>query len=375
MSLQTPLHQVHVDLVAKMVDFAGFQMPVTYSGIRTEHTAVRRQAGLFDVSHMGEFRVEGAGSGAFLEWMTSNHVAKLFPGRVQYSCMPNGKGGIVDDLLVYQLGDEAYLLVVNAGNTAKDWAWLGQHAASFNEGKMAGLPSEAQGGAVTLTDLSRETALLALQGPKAADILQPLCDKDLSDLSYYHFTHAAVAGLESVLVSATGYTGAGGFELYVSSDQATKLWASLMEAGAPHGMLPCGLGCRDTLRLEMGYCLYGNDIDETTSPLEAGLGWITALDKDFIDKELVLQQKTKGVSRKLMGFVMEEKGIPRKGYPIEGGEGNLLGTVTSGSESISTGKFIGMGYVAASEARIGQTVGIRIRDRLLKATLVRPPFV
>ncbi len=359
--LKTPLHASHLALQAKMVPFAGFEMPVSYSGIKAEHLAVRSACGLFDVSHMGEFMVSGPGALAFLELMTSNHVASLFPGRVQYSCMPNGKGGLVDDLLVYKLAPESYMLVVNAGNLRKDWEWLSQH-----------LPSDLS---VVMEDRSKSTALLALQGPLALEILQPLCDTDLSGLAYYHFAHATVAGVGSVLVSATGYTGAGGFELYVSSEQAHILWNALMKTGVPHGLVPCGLGCRDTLRLEMGFCLYGNDIDEETSPIEAGLSWITSFKKDFIDREYLLQQKTDGPKRKLMGFVMEERGIPRKGYLICNEADEPIGKVTSGSESISTGHLIGMGYIDSAYAEKGQLVKIQIRDRLMGACLVRPPFL
>lgn len=360
-TIKTPLHAIHLALQAKMVPFAGFDMPVSYSGIKAEHVAVRSACGLFDVSHMGEFMVSGPGALNFLERMTTNHVASLFPGRVQYSSMPNGRGGLVDDLLVYQLDADSYMLVVNAGNLTKDWEWLNQH-----------LPDDDT---VSLEDRSTSTALLALQGPLAKEILQPLCDADLSGLAYYHFTHTTVAGLGSVLVSATGYTGAGGFELYVSAEQASALWDALIREGTPLGLLPCGLGCRDTLRLEMGFCLYGNDIDESTSPIEAGLSWITSFQKDFIDREYLLQQKTEGPPHKLMGFVMEERGIPRQGYVIFNDSGEAIGRVTSGSESISTGKLIGMGYVATPYAVKGQMVKINIRDRLMSARLVRPPFI
>lgn len=357
----TPLHTTHRALQAKMVPFAGFDMPVSYSGIKAEHVAVRTACGLFDVSHMGEFMVSGSGALDFLERMTSNHVAALFPGRVQYSCMPNGKGGLVDDLLVYNLGPESYMLVVNAGNLQKDWNWLQQH-----------LPHD---GSVLMEDRSESTALLALQGPRALDILQPLCDTDLSGLPYYHFTHASVAGLGSVLVSATGYTGAGGFELYVSAEQAELLWNALMQKGAPLGLLPCGLGCRDTLRLEMGFCLYGNDIDEGTSPIEAGLSWITSFKKDFIDREYLLEQKKNGPNQRLVGFVMEDRGIPRQGYLLRDSAGLEIGRVTSGSESISTGRYIGMGYVQSDFAAVGTEIWVENRDRLLKARTVKPPFI
>jgi aminomethyltransferase len=360
-AIKTPLHATHLALHAKMVPFAGFDMPVSYSGIKAEHLAVRSACGLFDVSHMGEFMVSGPGALDFLERMTSNHVAALFPGRVQYSSMPNGKGGLVDDLLVYHLAPDSYMLVVNAGNLTKDWEWLSRH-----------LPTDR---GVVMEDRSSSTALLALQGPLAQEILQPLCESDLSGLACYHFTHASVAGIDSVLVSATGYTGAGGYELYVAAEQAGALWDALMQAGLPVGMLPCGLGCRDTLRLEMGFCLYGNDIDESTSPIEAGLSWITSFKKDFVDKEYLLQQKKEGPPRKLMGLEMEERGIPRRGYVICNESGEAIGRVTSGSESISTGKLIGLGYVAAPYAVLGQKVKIKIRDRLMNACMVRPPFI
>lgn len=359
--LKTPLHAAHLALQAKMVPFAGFEMPVSYSGIKAEHLAVRSACGLFDVSHMGEFMVRGPGALAFLERVTSNHVEALFPGRVQYSCMPNGKGGLVDDLLVYNLAPESYMLVVNAGNLHKDWEWLKQH-----------LP---QDGSVSIEDRSESTALLALQGPKALHVLQPLCDTDLSGLAYYHFTHATVAGIGSVLVSATGYTGAGGFELYVGAEQAEFLWKALMQEGAPHGLVPCGLGCRDTLRLEMGFCLYGNDIDEGTSAIEAGLSWITSFKKDFIDREYYLEQKKNGPSKRLVGFVMEDRGIPRQGYVLRDSGGLEIGRVTSGSESISTGRYIGMGYVQAEFAAVGTAIWVENRDRLLQARTVKPPFI
>ena len=359
--LKTPLHAAHLALQAKMVPFAGFEMPVSYSGIKAEHLAVRSACGLFDVSHMGEFIVSGPGAQAFLERVTSNHVAALFPGRVQYSCMPNGKGGLVDDLLVYNLAPESFMLVVNAGNLLKDWEWLNLQ-----------MP---QDGSVSMEDRSQSTALLALQGPKALEVLQPLCDSDLSGLAYYHFTHAAVAGIGSVLVSATGYTGAGGFELYVAAEHAEVLWNALMQEGASHGLLPCGLGCRDTLRLEMGFCLYGNDIDEETSAIEAGLSWITSFKKDFIDREHWLEQKKNGPSRRLVGFVMEDRGIPRQGYLLRDSAGLEIGRVTSGSESISTGRYIGMGYVQAEFAAVGTEIWVQNRDRLLKARTVKAPFI
>ncbi|NDH91354.1 MAG: glycine cleavage system aminomethyltransferase GcvT, partial [Flavobacteriia bacterium] len=318
----TALEQVHIALGAKMVPFAGYNMPVQYSGLRNEHAAVREQAGMFDVSHMGEFFVEGPDALPFLQKVTSNDVSKLIPGKIQYSCMPNEEGGIVDDLLVYCFSNEHFLLVVNASNMEKDWNHLMQYTAGFD---------------VTMRNDSDAYSLLAVQGPKATEILQSLTGVDLAEIKYYHFVIGEMAGIADVIISATGYTGAGGFELYVFNQDAKKLWDAVMAAGEPHGLLPAGLGARDTLRLEMGMCLYGNDIDDTTSPLEAGLGWITKFTKEFVSSEKFAAQKEAGVSQKLVGFEMIDRGIPRHGYEIADLAGNVIGRVTSGTNSPTTG--------------------------------------
>lgn len=355
---KTALYETHIKLGAKMVPFAGYEMPVSYSGIKAEHQAVRQALGMFDVSHMGEFLVKGPQALQLIQYLTSNDASKLSPGKVQYSCFPNGQGGIVDDLLVYCFSEEKYLLVVNASNIEKDWNWIQKH----NEWQ------------VELDDMSDNLSLLAIQGPKAAAALQALTDIKLADIPYYHFVQGTFAGVEDVIISATGYTGAGGFELYLPNSAASKVWDKIMEAGAPYGILPAGLGCRDTLRLEMGFCLYGNDINDTTSPLEAGLGWITKFTKEFIDSDYLQQQKANGLQRKLVAFEMVDRGIPRQHYPIKNEAGELLGEVTSGSESPSTGKFIGMGYVNAAYASTGTAIRIEIREKLLEARVVKLPF-
>lgn len=354
----TALFQTHVNLGAKMVPFAGYQMPVSYSGIKNEHQAVRERLGIFDVSHMGEFIVKGPGALDLLQYVTSNDVAKLEDGKVQYSCMPNGQGGIVDDLLVYRLSEDKYLLVVNASNIEKDWHWI----------------SRQNKWGVTLDDVSDNLSLLAVQGPKAAEALQALTEVPLNDIPYYSFKTGALAGVEDVIISATGYTGSGGFELYIPNGSATKVWEAVMQAGAPYGILPCGFGCRDTLRLEMGFCLYGNDINDTTSPLEAGLGWITKFTKDFVDGDRLLKQKESGVSRKLVGFEMKDRGIARQHYVICDETGRPIGEVTSGSESPSTGKLIGMGYVELAHAKLGSSLFIDIRGKQIPAEVVKLPF-
>lgn len=357
---RTALYSKHLALNAKMVPFAGYDMPVSYSGIKAEHQSVRERLGVFDVSHMGEFFVEGEGAESFLNSLTSNDVTALTDGKVQYSCIPNGQGGIVDDLLVYRYSSTRYLLVVNASNIEKDWNWF-----------FSRKPEN-----VSMYNASDDYSLLAVQGPKTAEALQALCpDVKLADLSYYTFTTGSMAGIAEVIISATGYTGAGGFELYVKNADAEKLWDAVMAAGEAHGILPCGLGCRDTLRLEMGFCLYGNDINDTTSPIEAGLGWITKFNKSFTDKELLEKQKAEGVTRKLVGFVMQEKGIPRQHYRIADANGETLGEVTSGSESLSTGQLIGLGYVASSHSKAGSEIYIDIRGRLLKAVVTKLPFL
>jgi len=354
----TSLYQIHLDLGAKMVPFAGFNMPVSYSGIKAEHQAVREALGMFDVSHMGEFLVKGEHALDFLQYVTSNDVAKLEDGKVQYSCMPNGQGGIVDDLLVYRINAEKYLLVVNASNMEKDWNWL----------------QKQNKWGVQMEDLSDNLSLLAVQGPKAVAALQSLTAIDLQTISYYTFQIAEFAGVQDVIISATGYTGAGGFELYVPNADAPKVWEAVMQAGASFGILPCGLGCRDTLRLEMGFCLYGNDIDDTTSPLEAGLGWITKFTKDFIDADKLQSQKETGVQKKLVGFEMQERGIPRQHYSLHNEAGEVIGEVTSGSESPSTGKLIGMGYVQAAHSKSGTTIWVDIRGKKIPAQIVKLPF-
>jgi aminomethyltransferase len=358
---KTILYDHHLTLGAKMVAYAGYLMPVEYSGITSEHMAVRHAAGIFDVSHMGEFWVNGPKAFDFLQKVTSNNLAKLKPGKAQYACFPNGQGGIVDDLLVYQYSDEKYLLVVNAANIEKDWKWCVENNQEGAE----------------LEDASNRMSLLAVQGPRAESILQKLTAVELSDLPSYSFVTGALGGIEEVMISHTGYTGAGGFELYVNNQDAPLLWRSIMEAGSPLGLLPAGLGARDTLRLEMGFCLYGNDIDDTTSPIEAGLGWITHFDdnKDFIDKERLMKQKKDGVSRQLKGFVMQEKGIPRHGYPIVDGNGDTIGTVTSGTMSPIIKQGIGLGYVSENYWKQGAEVFIRIRNKDIRAEIVKPPFI
>jgi len=351
----TALTAIHKALGARMVPFAGYEMPVSYAGLIEEHKAVRRRAGVFDVSHMGEFEVQGPGALEFLQWVTSNDVSKLFDGKVQYSCLPNGKGGIVDDLLVYRHSAARYLLVVNASNMAKDWDWLKGHASRFD---------------VKMTDHSDATSLLAVQGPEVAALLQPLCAVDLAAMEYYSFKVGDFAGVPDVIISATGYTGAGGFELYVPNERVLEIWNRLMELGIP----PVGLGARDTLRLEMGYCLYGNDIDDTTSPIEAGLGWITKFTKDFFDREELDKQKTLGARRKLVGFEMLERGIPRQHYPIYDAAGNTIGEVTSGTQSPSLDKAIGMGYVQTAFSKPDSEIWIGVRDKKLKAKVVALPF-
>jgi aminomethyltransferase len=356
----TALEATHVEMGAKMVPFAGYNMPVQYSGLKNEHHAVREAAGMFDVSHMGEFFVEGPDALSFLQKVTSNDVSKLLPGKIQYSCMPNEEGGIVDDLLVYCFSNEHFLLVVNASNMEKDWNHLMQYTAGFD---------------MTMRNESDAYSLLAVQGPKATDILQSLTGVDLSEIKYYHFVIGEMAGIADVIISATGYTGAGGFELYVFNQDAKKLWDAVMEAGEPNVLLPAGLGARDTLRLEMGMCLYGNDIDDTTSPIEAGLGWITKFTKEFVSSEKFAVQKEAGVSQKLVGFEMIDRGIPRHGYEIADLEGNVIGRVTSGTNSPTTGKNIGMGYVPVALAKEGSEFTVVIREKLIKAQVVKLPFV
>lgn len=341
-----------------MVPFAGYNMPVQYEGINAEHETVRKSVGVFDVSHMGEFILKGENALELIQKVTSNDASKLFDGKVQYSCLPNEQGGIVDDLLVYRIDDKTYMLVVNASNIQKDWDWISKYN-TFG---------------VEMKDISDQTSLLAVQGPKAAEALQSLTDIDLGSMEYYTFKKGKFAGFDNVLVSATGYTGAGGFELYFDNAHAEEIWKKVFEAGAPYGIKPIGLGARDTLRLEMGFCLYGNDIDDSTSPLEAGLGWITKFSKDFVNCTNLENQKKAGVERKLVGFEMIDRGIPRHDYEITDAEGAAIGKVTSGTQAPSLQKAIGLGYVQTPFAKEGTEIFIKIRDNKVKAKVVKFPF-
>jgi aminomethyltransferase len=354
------LHDVHQALGAKMVPFAGYHMPVRYTSDLDEHRTVRQAVGIFDVSHMGEFLVRGPAALNLIQRVTSNDASRLTPGKVQYACLPNEQGGIVDDLLVYRLAEAEYMLVVNASNIQKDWDWISRFA---------------QEGEVELENISDQVSLFAVQGPQAAAALQPLTDLDLTAMPYYTFQKGTFAGVPEVLVSATGYTGAGGFEIYLPNQAARQVWESILEAGKPHGIKPIGLGARDTLRLEMGFCLYGNDINDKTSPLEAGLGWITKLNKDFVGADLLRQQKEQGLVRRLVGLEMVEQGIPRVHYEITDAEGITIGEVTSGTMSPSLGRGIGMGYVPTSLSQPGTELFIRIRNKLVKAQVVKLPFL
>lgn len=342
-----------------MVPFAGYNMPVTYSGLIEEHNAVRNSVGMFDVSHMGEFMLKGERALDLIQLITSNDASQLTDGRVQYSCMPNDKGGIVDDLLVYRYSADEYYLVVNASNIEKDWNWIKQHN-SFG---------------VEMTNMSDDLSLLAVQGPNAIKLLQKLTEINLSEIPYYHYTTGVMAGLNDIIISNTGYTGAGGFELYVWNKDAKAMWDAVMEAGKEFGILPCGLGCRDTLRLEKGFCLYGNDINDETSPIEAGLGWITKFNKDFVMKDYHLKIKENGPAKKLVGFELIDRGIPRQHYPIADQSGKVIGEVTSGTQSPSLGKAIGMGYVESAYSKPGSEIYIEIRGKLLKAQVVKIPFL
>jgi len=358
----TPFTQKHIALGAKMAPFAGYNMPISYTGINDEHATVRKVAGIFDVSHMGEFMLKGDKALDLIQRVTSNDASKLTAGKAQYSCMPNEQGGIIDDLLVYCIEpNKVYMLVVNASNIEKDWNWIVKNNTENAE----------------LHNISDKTCLLAIQGPAATRILQPLTDMDIMNLSYYTFTKGTFAGVDNVLISATGYTGAGGVEIYFEDKDgnADKIWDAIMSTGAPQGLKPIGLGARDTLRLEMGFCLYGNDIDDTTTPLEAGLGWITKFTKDFTARPILEKQKAAGVSRKLVGFVMVDKGIPRHGYEIKDASGNKIGYVTSGTQSPTLQQAIGMGYVEAAYAAPDSEIYIAVRDKLLKAQVTKFPFV
>lgn len=352
------LNDTHIALGAKMVPFAGFNMPVQYNGINIEHETVRKGVGVFDVSHMGEFILKGEGTLDLIQRICSNDASRLFDGKIQYSCLPNEEGGIVDDLLVYRIDEKTYLLVVNASNIEKDWNWI----------------SKYNSGGVEMKNISDQTSLLAVQGPKATQALQSLTDVDLASMEYYTFKKGVFAGVENVLISATGYTGAGGFELYFDKEHSQHIWEAIFKAGEPYGIKPIGLAARDTLRLEMGFCLYGNDIDDTTSPIEAGLGWITKFTKDFVNSANLASQKQNGVQRKLIGFEMIERGIPRHDYEIVDAEDNLIGKVTSGTQSPSLQKAIGMAYVKTEFSREGSEIFIKIRDNKILAKVVKMPF-
>ncbi|MDP3393472.1 glycine cleavage system aminomethyltransferase GcvT [Sediminibacterium sp.] len=357
----TPFTQKHIALGAKMAEFAGYNMPISYTGINDEHAAVRKNAGVFDVSHMGEFILKGENALDLIQRVTTNDASKLVAGQAQYSCLPNATGGIVDDLIVYCVEpNKTYMLVVNASNIEKDWNWISQ----FNTKQ------------VEMHNISDKTCLLAIQGPNATKILQPLTELDIMNLKYYTFVKGTFAGVENVLISATGYTGSGGVEIYFedSNGAADKIWDAIFEIGGPQGLKPIGLGARDTLRLEMGYCLYGNDIDDTTSPLEGGLGWITKFTKDFTARPIIEALKAAGVQRKLVGFEMLERGIPRHDYLIKDAAGNAIGKVTSGTQAPSLNKAIGLGYVAVSHSSIDAEIYIDIRNTLVKAKVVKAPF-
>ncbi len=353
------LNDLHISLGGKMVPFAGYNMPVQYSNLIQEHNAVRNNVGVFDVSHMGEFVLRGEKALDLIQLVTSNDASKLTDGKVQYSCLPNNTGGIVDDLLVYRYNENEYYLVVNASNIEKDWDWISQHN-TFG---------------VQMENISDQLSLFAVQGPNAIKVLQTLTDVNLSSLEYYSFAGGTMAGCEDVIISNTGYTGAGGFELYVWNKDARKLWDAIFEAGKESGIVPCGLGCRDTLRLEKGFCLYGNDIDDTTSPIEAGLGWITKFTKDFVNSAYHKSLKENGVSKKLVGFEMIDRGIPRQHYTIKDNAGNIIGEVTSGTQSPSLNKAIGMGYVSTEFSKPGSEIAIEIRDKALKAVVCKLPFL
>jgi aminomethyltransferase len=354
----TALSKKHIALGAKMVPFAGYNMPVQYEGVKAEHETVRKGVGVFDVSHMGEFLLEGENTIALLQKVTSNDVSKMVDGQAQYTCLPNETGGIVDDLIIYRRTEKEFFIVVNASNIEKDWNWISKH----NEF------------GVKMTDLSDDYSLLAVQGPKAAEAMNGLTDVDLTNMKYYTFQHAKFAGIDDVMISATGYTGSGGFEIYVKNKDVAELWDNVFKEGEPYGIKPIGLAARDTLRLEMGFCLYGNDIDDTTSPLEAGLGWITKFTKDFVNSDQLKAQKEAGVTKKLVGFELVDKGIPRHDYPIVDADNNVIGRVTSGTMSPSLNKAIGLGYVNKDFAALDSTIYIQVRNKQLEAKVVKPPF-
>jgi aminomethyltransferase len=355
----TALSQKHISLGAKMVPFAGYNMPVSYTGLNEEHAVVRNSVGVFDVSHMGEFILRGEHALDLIQKVTSNDASVLTDGKAQYSCLPNATGGIVDDLLVYRIDAKTYMLVVNASNIEKDWNWI-KSQDTWN---------------VDMKDISEETSLLAIQGPDAVAALQKLTDVNLSEIPYYSFVKGNFNGVANVVISNTGYTGAGGFELYFENSQAENMWNAIFEAGKEFNIKPIGLGARDTLRLEMGFCLYGNDIDDSTSPIEAGLGWITKFTKDFTNRAAIEAQKTDGVSRKLVGFEMIDRGIPRHDYPVADANGQVIGKVTSGTQSPTLGKAIGLAYVNTEFAKSGSEICIMIRDKAVKAIVCKIPFL
>ncbi|MDN3202648.1 glycine cleavage system aminomethyltransferase GcvT [Algoriphagus sediminis] len=352
------LNDLHESLGGKMVPFAGYYMPVRYSSDKEEHLCVREGVGVFDVSHMGEFMVEGKEALNLIQKVTSNDASKLVDFQAQYSCFPNSTGGIVDDLIVYRFSEEKYMLVVNASNIEKDWEWINEHNTM----------------GAKLTNISDDISLFAVQGPKAIEAVQSLTPVDLAGVKFYHFTVGEFAGKKDVIISGTGYTGAGGFEIYVKNEDAEEVWNAIFEAGKDFDIKPIGLGARDTLRMEMGYCLYGNDIDDTTSPIEAGLGWITKFTKDFINSEALKAQKEAGVSRRLVGFVMQERGIPRGHYPIVNSNGENIGEVTSGTMSPSMNVGIGLGYVKKDFGKAGTEIFIQVRNKTLKAQVEKLPL-
>ncbi|WP_298239414.1 glycine cleavage system aminomethyltransferase GcvT [uncultured Algibacter sp.] len=354
----TALTETHETLGAKMVPFAGYNMPVQYEGVNIEHETVRNAVGVFDVSHMGEFLIEGEHALDLIQKVSSNDASKLTIGKAQYSCLPNDDGGIVDDLIIYKIKEATYLLVVNASNIEKDWNWI---------------QSKNDVGA-SIRNLSEDYSLLAIQGPKAIEAMQSITSHDLSAIKFYNFVVGDFAGIEHVIISATGYTGSGGFEIYCKNAEVKQIWDKVIEAGADFGIKPIGLAARDTLRLEMGYCLYGNDIDDTTSPIEAGLGWITKFTKDFTNSEALKAEKERGAERKLIAFELDERGIPRHGYDIVDGNGNKIGIVTSGTMSPSLSKGIGLGYVPTIFADVNSKINIQIRKKAIPATVIKLPF-
>lgn len=354
----TALTHVHEKLGAKMVPFAGFNMPVSYEGVNQEHETVRKGVGVFDVSHMGEFFIEGPNALELIQKISSNDASKLTVGKAQYCYFPNEKGGIVDDLIIYKMAEEKYLLVVNASNIEKDWEWINKHNTMNAE----------------VIDRSPEYSLLAIQGPKAIEAMQPLTSVNLSDIKFYNFEVADFAGIQDVIISATGYTGSGGFEIYCKNEDVEQIWNRVFEAGESYGIKPIGLAARDTLRLEMGFCLYGNDIDETTSPLEAGLGWITKFTKEFVNSENLKKEKEEGIKQKLIGFELNSRGIPRQGYEIADAQDKIIGRVTSGTMAPSLGKGIGLGFVSLENSEPGTEIFIKVRNKNISATIVKTPF-